>query len=284
MIYVVLLAALVFIMDIRQTRWNARNSIGNGPRSVPLILAGQAYLPSQHRVWVAWLSGCESGYQITKGIGVLFAFWMMYYYYQVVDAPMVLCLSLTALFLVIAQTFDYADVYWEVGFFAASFSLLTKQPELWPLLLGLLVFFATLNRETAIFIPIAVILSGFFWGAILPILGFGLGYMIPRWKYGNGAGKYLNPGNNKPVSFWMVGENFGRIGAARMSDFWFSINPYGHFFVLVAFMIWATFMATTGIHFTALLMFICLLVPTIWAEIRVFAVPVMVMIPVLVGG
>lgn len=283
MIYILILAIIVFVLDVRQTRWNSTIT-GNGLGSVELVLAGKAFLPSQHRVLVPWLSGCANGYQITKGLGVLVAFGAMHLYYGAIGAPVVLCLSLTALFLVLAQIFDYADVYWEIAFFAFAFWLLTVQPLWWPVYLSIVVCLATLNRETAIFIPIAVILSGFYWEAVFPILGFLVGYIIPRWKYGNGIGKYLNPRTGGIMPSLMVFENLQRIKKLSGEDIWFSTNPYGHFFILVALMVWAATLAITSIHLTALLMFCALLVPAIWAEIRVFAVPVMVMMPVLVGG
>ena len=268
---VVVVAIVVVYADFRMTIHN-NGVAGNGLGSVPFVNGGSATLPAQHRVLVPWLCHYIDYYYLRwLAIGLaLVSAWL--YFGTCMTVPIVGVLLL-ALYFVWAAVFDYTDGYIEVALFALAFYLaINYSLSLAPLAIG---FFAGLNRESSVFIPICLVLDGYWFAGLLAGVGFIVGGAIPRIMY-SGAERYC--GGNQMVDNWERMIESYRDSKHILHNEWTSFIVL--FLALVG--IYAV-VPWSGVHIGMIFMFTLLVVPTVWAEIRVFAPIVLFAIPLLGG-
>ena len=274
-VYILLLSVVVVYAEFRLTchNWGAQF---NGVGCIPAVLAGNAKQPMQYRVLVPWLVGnVERGdyvkrYIYLRVLSVIFALWASNLWFG-----NILYTSAFALFLIAAAKFDYTDGYLEVGLFALVFYLIGNPISYHYELICLLVLVAAINRETAVFLPITALLGGYWFLGIGMLFVFGVGYIIPRLKYGK-CERYCN--------FFMVKENLRRIKERFKKEF-FLYNEYTLFFILFALFVFGyvgTYPDYTFYQVSMGLMFFALLIPSIWCEVRVFKPVLLVLIPMVV--
>ncbi len=264
------MSIVVMYADYRMTSHNF-GAIMNGYGCIKYVLRGEIKQPMAYRVLVPWLSGDNKvNYNILKFVSILFALLASNLWFD-----SLLMTFIMAMFFIAAAVYDYTDGYLEVGFFALSFWLMFYEPSYSHELLFLIVFLATLNRETAVFIPICAFLEG---SIILSLVLFGSFFMafgLPRIIYGK---------RERYCEFNMIPKNIQRIKEAFQTGM--MLREYVLFFMLFIVVLIAPFMGHIYIPFEVgmYLMFIALLVPTVWAEIRVFKPVMLVIIPMLVGA
>ena len=263
--YILFLSAVVIYTDWRLTAHNW-GAIWNGVGCIPTVLGGTAKQPMQYRILVPWICGCFTNlkriYIILRWVSIVFALYCANLWFD-----NQLYLALLSLFFIASAIYDYTDGYLEVGFYSLFFYLMTTQPVYHYEMLFALVIIATLNRETSVFMPIMALLSQEWLLGIGLCLSFGMGYIIPRMVYGS-VERYCK--------FNMVGKNIRRIKNKIM------LNEYMLFFILLILIGMASFSFSgqpfeIGMGF----MFLSLLIPTIWAEIRVFKPIMLIVIPMI---
>lgn len=273
---VLLLSLIVFTVDVRVTKSNM-NISGNGFGAVRAVAAGEAVVPAAYRVFVPWLCsifGAQSPivYLWVKFAGILFAFCSSWLLFSVMGAGPLMGVILLAVYFLWAALFDYADSYWEIGFFAIAFWLMAvKVPFFWGLLC-VVTFLATLNRETGLFIPIVAALDGEWYLAALLMVPVAGGFLIPRLHYGPRE-RYC-PFNLLSTNWQTMREKFRNISIILLEE-------YFHFLVVAGLVVYAAFHARAAYEWGMLLLFPVLLVPTMWREIRVFAPCMLGVIPCL---
>jgi len=289
--YVLFCSLVVIYADFRMTKDNV-GAIFNGLGAVPFVIQGKSLRPMQYRVFVPWLCslfgheklfGKGMGkypyihiYFKLKWLGIVFALAASMLFFRITGSDPLLSLMLLSLFFILAAVFDYAESYFEVGFFALAFVLAIVQPHWWWAYL-FLTLIAGLNKETAIFFPILFIIAGDTTAGAWSLIGFALSVIIPVWVYG---------GKPRYCKFNMIGENVRRI-IESLKTTPLLLNEYMFFFVLVAVMATATIRIVAwdlqnAVEIVSVIMFVSLLVPSIWKEIRVFLPCVLGVIPVLV--
>ena len=274
-LFVLIFSLVVFVLDVRQTfsnmsvPWNGFGSIGN-------TLKGTSQQPMQYRVLVPWMCGLlgetMGGYLAIKMIGIVLALSASLLYFNSISVYAYLPVSILSLFFIVAAIYDYADTYWEVGLIMMAFWLLSSPISLfsWPYLM-LITLLATLNRETGGIIPMTAALTGEFLLSIGLFAIFIIGFIVPRIIYGK-ADRYC--------SFWMIRKNLEVIKDCYKKNWFIMADEYTHFFILLLFVLASALKIGSGIELGALFLFGVLLVPSMWQEIRVFALPVAVLLPV----
>lgn len=281
-LFIIFIASVVAYCDfkISKPNWGA---VWNGVGAVPEVLKGDFYEPMQFRVLVPWLCrlfGKKETWQEYVGVyvgvkwaGILFAIVACYSYFGSLGLPLVSSICLLALWLVWISMYDYADVYYELGFLAVSLLLLTSGAE-WALLATIpIVILAALNRETAILIPvIACFTHGVMGGGLLGF-AFLVGYAIPRVIY-HSCDRYC--------SLIMIKKNIKNLRAFVAKPI--PINEYWHLLLLVIIGI-ALFCVTqlTYLDWIMAVFFGLMLIPSMWREVRVFTPVMLVLIPKAVG-
>ena len=262
---------VVAYADYRMT-WHNTGSRYNGLGCIPDVIRGKSLQPMQYRVLVPWLVYLMGGmtksilkpYIVLRLFSILFALSMSYLWFG-----NILYTAMLALFFIGASIFDYTDGYLEVGFFALSFYLMREQTTWGVGLILAIVFIATLNRETAVFIPICAFLSGHWFVSIGMMIAFMAGYIIPRAYYGE---------KERYCKFNMIRENIRRMREGIMR------NEYILFLVLLGLVIYGytnNVSSLSGVELGMGIMFIVLLIPTVWCEIRVFKPVMLTLIPML---
>lgn len=266
------------MVDLRATCGNMKQD-GNGRGAIAVVLSGKAPLPTQHRVFIPTLCGWLGSppyvvsYLWLKFAGIVFALLSSFLWFSV-SGGAVINTALLALFMCFAAVFDYADAYWEIGFFGSCLFLLTFGTVWAGIILFVLTIFAMLNRETAVWFPFLAVLSGqYLLGGIL-VLVVGVGLVVPRMEYGTPA---------RYCPFNMVGDNLRRM---RGSCWWgidIITNPYLHFLVILLLFVSSLFYFRSGVEWGMALLFVALMIPAVWAEIRVFGPCMLVVIPAISG-
>ncbi len=270
MIYILFLSVVVIYADWRLTAHNW-GAIWNGVGCIPLVLNGTAKQPMQYRILVPWLCslwreitsrGYKRFYMGLRWFSIIFALYSANLWFNSQHYT-----ALLALFFIAAAIYDYTDGYLEVGFYSLFFYLMTTQPAYHYEMLFVLTIVATLNRETSVFMPIMALLSQEWLLGIGLCVSFAIGYMIPRVVYGS-AERYCK--------FNMVSENIRRIKDKIM------LNEYILFFILLV-LIGIGLLNFQGNPFEIGmgLMFLSLLVPCVWAEIRCFKPVMLILIPMI---
>lgn len=260
---------IVIYVDWRMTSHNC-NMNGNGLGSVVFVNSGKAFLPAQYRVLVPWLTHYIDYYYL-RWIAIGSSIVCAWLYFGTVMTMPILGVLLLALYFVWASVFDYTDGYVEVALFALSFYLAATTPlNFFMLFVGLM---AGLNRETSVFIPICLVLDGYWGAGVITTIGIVIGITIPRVMY---------PDAKRYCSFWQLPVNIKRMCADYKRDLHPLHHEWTNFFVLTAVLI-AVYIAgpLTGVHVGMAIMFCLLLIPTIWGEIRVFAPVVLFAIPLI---
>lgn len=278
--------AVICIIVMYADRSTVRNMgvAHNGIGAIPAVLAGAAKAPMQFRVLIPWICGALGSY-FGRGMGkypylniylglrwtaIVFAMFSAYLY-----LGSVMLVMLLALYFVWAMLYDYTDGYIEVGCYALAFHFLSVGGDIRYTIVPIVTLIATLNRETSVFIPVAAILTGETLMSLMCGAAFVIGYMIPRMVYDGGKRRYCN--------FFLLKENIKKIkeSIGRRPVFY---NEYISFFILCAIMGWAyisMFLSSSLTPITISMggMFLALLIPTIWREIRVFGPVVLAVIP-----
>ena len=288
MLFVLVLSLCIIYLDIKLTK-NNMGAPTNGIGAIQLILLGKSKAPMQYRVLIPWICGFLCGrkmfgvrsgkfphlhvYLPLRWVAVTFAMFVSHLYFQTLPVNAHLCTTLLAVFFIVSSLYDYTDVYFEVGFLALAFLLFgSSWVYLW---LGIITYVAGLNRETAIAIP-AVAFAGGDWvlGGFLGFI-FMLSYMTPRMIYGD---------KSRYCDLFPFGQNIRTIIKEYKSDRPIVYNEYTLFAVLLI-------LISIGYVGTYLLrplspieivlggVFLLLLAPTMWREIRVFAPTMLATIP-----
>ena len=169
--YILFLSWVVIYADFHITKHNV-GTTWNGVGVIPSVLAGSAKSPMQYRVLIPWICGFLSrwfgsgehkfahlyAYLRIKWIAIMAALAGSFWYFgQVCNYPHI-AVGLMAAFFVWAAIYDYADMYLEVAFLAVAFASMGTEYAL--LVASVVAFIAALNRETAVLIPIVLLLSG----------------------------------------------------------------------------------------------------------------------------
>lgn len=264
------MSIVVMYADLRMTAHNF-GAVMNGYGSIKYVLDGAIKQPMAYRVLIPWICrDNKTNYVLVKYLSILFALLATNLWFD-----SLLLTSLMAMFFVLAAIYDYTDGYLEVGFFASSFWLILYQPNYSWEILFVIVYLAALNRETSVFIPICAFLSGDVILSMILFTSFLIGYGLPRIYYGR-RGRYCE--------FNMIPKNIKRIKEAFKTGM--MLREYILFFMLTLVICIAPFIGHIYIPFEIgmYIMFIVLLVPTVWAEIRVFKPVMLVVIPMIAKG
>lgn len=265
---------IVAACDFRVTR-NNMDIKGNGYGCTQFVVHDQAPVPTQYRVLVPWLTAACGGsgttYLWLKTAYIAFAMVMSYLWINTVIG-----IVLLALFFTWASLYDYSDVYIEVGLFAAAFYWMHAGLDFAEIVVPALAFIGALNRETAVFIPMTALFDGMWMVGAGALIAFGIGYTIPRLKYGN-RGRYC-PFNMIPTNLKMIRDTF------RASRLW-QHSTYVHFLVLTLAVIacYAMNESYSAVDISMAILFVAMLVPSMWREIRVFAPVMLAVIPMVVS-
>ena len=272
--FVPILTLVVIYIDFKMTRGNMQVP-WNGHGAVRSVLDGVAKAPMRYRVLVPWLVAPAKDalvrYLYVKWWSILFATFASFTYFLKLGVDPYLCTSLLALFMLLSAIYDYADAYLEIGLLASAFLFIGNSL----VVVMVLTFVAALNRETAVVIPLAVALEGWVLGTVLVGGCFWVGYAIPRLKYGK-AERYCE--------FFTFKRNWQTIKESRKVPL--LLNEYFHFALLLTavVIVYSLSLGSLTPVETALgLLFVGLLIPTMWREIRVFAPTMLVVIPMAVG-
>ena len=274
--FILVLSLAVIYCDFRGTKHNW-GALFNGVGCIPAVLKGESMAPMQYRVLVPWIcalfgEGDKKPKYLIPYLGLRWiaitaalgcAHWC--YYGNIAHT------TLLALFFIIAALFDYTDIYIEVALLAV-FIMSLYSGHWW--LLMLVVLFGVLNRETALVMPFIALLSGQWGLTILLSIAALIGLLLPRAYYGR-VDRY--------TELNMIPENIERI-VQHYKDRPVPYVEYTLFFVLCVLMVIAYIVGDwTPVSVATGLLFVALLIPTMWREIRVFAPSVMVMIPMVLS-
>jgi len=288
-LYILFLSWVVSYSDFKMTKHNW-GSMFNGLGALPLALAGKLKVPMQYRILVAWLcrwlgierqdrDGYIKTYFYVRLLAIVFAMTMAFKYFEVVGVNPMIATGILSAFFVWVAMYDYTDVYFEVGFFAAAFTclLLAGDSMICAIMIPIITFIAGLNRETAVFIPVACLLFGFYDIAFAAGGTFLISYVMVRQIYGK---------RERYCEFFMVPQNIKQIRKTYNRGQPFLLNEYSHFFgVLLAVSVLYSVQIIRGvltpIEISMGVMFVLLLVPSIWREVRVFAPVTLALIPMV---
>ena len=158
-----LLTLILFVVDYRVTAGNM-NVPWNGFGCVRDVVYRKAMLPMQNRLFVPWLTVILGGgvvrrwaYMLVKYIGIVFMLYSFHYFLHSLNlAGAALGTVLLAALMPLMMLYDYADSYWEMGFFSLIFGMLIRGDSIW--IIGLLVIMAVLNREVSVLLVLFIIL------------------------------------------------------------------------------------------------------------------------------
>lgn len=289
-LYILFLSWVVVYADFNLTKHNLGAKC-NGVGAAPLVLRGIAKSPMQYRVLIPWLCGFiarrlgvdsngisfVNTYLYVKWVGVIAAIGGSFWYFSRVCDPY-LATALLAGFLVWAALYDYADVYWEVAFLSVAFASFSTEYAL--LVASIVAFVGALNRETAVLIPTALLLSGAVQDGIIVMVCFACGLYLPVQIYGK---------RERYCPWFMWRKNIRAISGSFGGGKPLFLNEYSMFFGLVAIAVglYANVYLTVGlspIETTMGIFFVGILIPSMWREIRVFAPVTLALIPMALRG
>ena len=264
-----ILAAIMLYTEFRLTSSFMRFT-SNGFGALPLVLQNKADAPAQYRVLIPWMYFImpfppgRTLYVLLKYIGMVFGLVAFGTFAYTVGVPWQFSIPLMAAILPMMFMYDYADCYYELGFFCLAWSM--GQQHL--VALGIITFLATLNRETGVFIPVGYwALTGDITGAIILLVASGLGGMIPRLIYGMKP-RYCMPGETKPITFCQFKANIKDLRKAL------AIEHIWTLLLLVTYAIVGLIAKPYGgmgrLYLVMGAFGVLMLVPTKWCESRVF--------------
>jgi hypothetical protein len=280
--FILIVSLIVIYADGQLTKRNFGSQF-NGIGSIVPVLTGRSLMPMQHRVLVAWLCWFVSKpfgwgddkfpffkiYLWIRWIAILTAMTMSHLYFG-----HFVMTAMLALFFVWAALYDYTDGYIEVACFASAFYLIGVG-GLWMYVgIAIVSFLGALNRETSVFIPVVIALTGQWWLTIVSSGFFLCGFALPRLMY-RGVPRYC--------SLWMLPVNLRALKQEFLSKP-AVYSEYLFFLVLAALMVvtYAVSFPWGPIEIGLGVMFLALLVPTMWREIRVFSPVMLGLIPMVV--
>ena len=264
----------------------------NGLGSIIWILQGKSRQPMQYRVLIPWICGFLGRdnmfgpgtekyayfniYIRMRWITIVGAITGSFFYFAQLGIDPYFGSLLLSVFFIMAALYDYTDVYIEIGLLSL-YLILSNQPTTIDLfVLPVLVFVATLNRETAVVMPLITALSGEWLLSGGSFLGFAAGYYLPRKFYGK---------RERYCSLNMFPENLKRLAFGyKYTNLPIVYNEYTHFFVLflLSAVVYVMAFLDGGIYPAEIvlgLLAIALFIPTVWREIRVFAPTMLAVIP-----
>ena len=281
----IILACILLYTEFRLTAWNMNTSL-NGLGSVNEVMRGVAMSPVQYRVLIPWIVGDRGKlfYVAVKGLGIWFALYSFSLFCNSINTnPLAGVLFLSAI-LPMMFLYDYADCFYEFGFFALAFALSINggQGLLW---LAPITLLAALNRETAIFIPIGYfLLTGDYIGTAILLGIFAVGYMIPRIYYGKKP-RYCNFSQiSQNIKDFKDGPQW-HAGTIKFTLFGIKLSVEHLFLaILLSWFIGSGFISFTGaigpLYWMMCFFIAVLIVPSIWWEVRVFMPVLLVIIPI----
>ena len=282
-LYLSFLCVVVMYADYRMTGKHM-GTLGNGIGAIPLVLKGEATLPSQYRVLVPCLCKLFVGvkndwieyvycYMRIRSLSIIGALCVSYYWFSTTMTTPLLGISGLSLWFILAAVYDYTDTYLEIIFIALS--LLFIGSEYSVAVIPLLMIPATLNKETSFLIPLLAFTCGEYWVA-LGALSVGLLVMtMIKVHYG---------GRKRYCSLFLIGSNIKTI-KIFFRNVPILYNEYIFFFIMLIFsgIIYTIgFESLLPIDYVMGLFVIAMLVPSMWWEIRVFSPFMLTFIP-LVG-
>ena len=291
MIYLIPIIALaLLVIDYRVTAnmvvWvMGQRHIGsmdlpwNGYGCVHEVIKGRAELPMQYRVfvpWLTWLLGeSKTAYMIVKYAGLLFMLYGFHWYLGVLGVNADLGTALLGALVPLTILYDYADAYWELGFFAVGFGLIYEGGNIW--VLTALIFMACLNRETAVFLVLAhyVALGHFIpsdlillVSLIVAVVGIGLPTLI----YGH---------NSRYCPLNLINKNIQNIKARQDILGYATSLVILLGFVSVVVAKWNIIQPTLVIVMSVFIIVIS--IPGLWNETRIFMPTLVITIPLAIS-
>lgn len=291
LLYILFLSWVVIYADFHMTKGNL-GAIWNGVGAIPSVLDGSAQSPMQYRVLVPWICGFLSRwlghgnhkfaylhiYLRVKWVAIVAALWCAHWYFGQICLSPDLATAILAAYFVWAAIYDYADVYVEIALLSAAFASLGTEYAL--LAAAVIAFVAALNRETAVLIPMVLILSGAVQDAVIVSVFFAAGVILPAQVYGK---------KKRYCSWFMWRENLMTIRATFARGKPFLLNEYGLFFALAASVIFAYGHTAFAVGLSPVevatgILFVGMLIPSMWREIRVFAPVMLAVIPMVIRG
>lgn len=277
-LYILAFSLVVLYADFHLTK-KGFNAKFNGLGCIPAVLDGKSLAPMQYRVLIPWI--CKifgkgdrdfdyiKTYMWIRWFSVPFALGVAHLYFGNIA-----CTGLLAMFFIGAALYDYTDGYLEVGFLATALLLMNLGGP-WVFVLMLLCMVATLNRETAVVIPAIAFLGGDWIAGIAATIGFAAGYLLPRIVY---------PKVRRYCDLIQIRENLNDIKRFyRMKPFIYVEHTMFFTLVLIAIVVYVgSFPIYSSAEIGLGLLFLGLLVPTKWREIRVFAPCMLAILPLVV--
>ncbi len=277
LILCIVVAAIVSYVDTQIASLN-EGAGWNGIGSIPPVLRGESKAPMQHRVLVPWLCrlfagekydwrGYRFAYRWVKTVGIVLAVGAAWLYFWSAGVNPTLGVILMGLYLCWSAQYDYADGYYEIALLCFAFTVITMSPA-WALVaLVPITIFATLNRETAVIIPVVCLASGdISTGLVLSLVFYG-GYRIPRLVYGV---------KERYCEWITLKRNVKFIKSAPKEYLPFALLFATSALLYATSWPWSSFEIVCGGFFAAML------IPSIWKEIRVFAPSMLALIPMAV--
>lgn len=267
--FIAVISSIVIYVDKRMSGWND-NVSGNGVGSVSFVNTGTATLPVQHRVLAPWLTRYLDYYHI-KWLSITAALFCSWLYFGLVMAQPMVGVLLLAIYFMWAAVFDYTDGYIEIAMFALSFWMVGALPiTLFLIPVGIL---AGLNRETSVFIPLCLFSMGHVVGSSMVGLGVLIGLAVPRIIYRD-AKRYCS------VNQFFT--NVRRMFSGGLGGKHFLHSEWVLFFILTTVLVLCYIAGPLSVtHYVLAALYLLLLIPTVWGEIRVFAPVFWFVIPII---
>lgn len=243
----------------------------NGYGCVKDTLDGKLLAPMQHRVLVPFIMrvcGLDvPTYLWIKAIAIIFAMFASYLYFGSLFE-----VALLTVYMCLVTIYDYSDTYIELGLFAIVFTWIQRSYPFGELVIPICAFVGALNRETAIFIPVATLMSGWWMIGTGALVAYGIGIAIPLLLYGYRP-RYC--GNNSIML------NVRLMKQLYSSEIPWIYEAYTHFFIFMAMFVflYAVSWPWTGVEIAMALLVLAPLLPATWREIRVYAPAMLALIP-----
>ncbi len=277
-----ILALMLLAIDYRITAFNMHVP-WNGYGCVADVVKGRAMLPMQYRVFVPWLTwiagGTVSSYLAVKYAGLLFMLYACAGWINVLGLNVTVGTLALCAFVPLTMRYDYADAYWELGFFALAFSLIYTGANVW--ILAAVILIGMLNRETMIFSAVAKLVNDYSASCFaisttgFVLIAVAIGISLTRIIYGK---------RKRYCRFNLIKTNWGNIQTRRnLLEYIISMGLIIFFVLLVI----PQFIPMSGLvpFVVAMTLFlIAILIPGMWDESRIFLPLTTIIIPLTIRG
>jgi len=274
-----LLAFILFVVDYRITAGNM-NVRWNGFGCVHDVVYGRAVLPMQNRVFVPYLTWVVGGfvvrrwaYLLVKYFGILFALFGSHYFLSSIGVNAALGTVLMAALMPLMMLYDYADSYWEMGFFTVIFGMLIQGADIW-IIIPILIM-AILNRESGAIIAVMAVF-GMALSVRIGILVTCVAVVCLMMLVNRDIKRYC------PLN--LIKTNLLRWKHDKLH----LLSGYNHSLILIAIFIglsvgkWGVLPALNPIIITMAVFTVLMIVPSMWNETRVFAPLLTVIVPLMI--